>query len=251
MNAFSLEGQRVLITGGGRGIGRAIAEAASTAGAELIIADLDMGNAEDAAQAIRAGGGRATAYKVDVGDRAAVQQLAATIQDSHGAVSGIVNNAGVDLRERLEGDDFFDKWRTTMRVNLDGPMYVVHAFLEQLKATEGAVVNLASTCSFVAGNGAPAYVASKGAIRLLTQVLARELSKYRIRVNAVAPAIVATAMTEEIRQNADIMARYNTRCPMQRPAQPAEIAAPVVMLLSKAASYMTGLTMPIDGGTLS
>jgi meso-butanediol dehydrogenase/(S,S)-butanediol dehydrogenase/diacetyl reductase len=251
MEAFALTGRRILVTGGAQGIGFAVAELCSAAGAEIIIADLDEARARDAADRLVQHGRPAHSHALDVRDLAAVRRFAADCQVRYGDVYGIVNSAGVDLRERLEEEDFFTKWHMTFQVNLDGPMHVIHAFLDQLKRTRGAVVNLGSTCSFVAGNGTPAYIASKGALRLLTQSLGRQLSQYHIRVNAVAPAIVETPLTETMRQDKGVLARYAVRCPMNRFAHPSEIAGPVVMLLSDAASYMTGVTMPIDGGILS
>jgi NAD(P)-dependent dehydrogenase (short-subunit alcohol dehydrogenase family) len=128
---------------------------------------------------------------------------------------------------------------------------VVRAFIGQLKASRGSVVNIASTCAFQAGNGPTGYTATKGAVRLMTQSFARDLAPHGIRVNAVAPALVATEMTVEQRQDAAKMANFNVRSLLKRPAEPQEVAGPIIFLLSPLASYLTGTTIPVDGGILA
>jgi NAD(P)-dependent dehydrogenase (short-subunit alcohol dehydrogenase family) len=136
-------------------------------------------------------------------------------------------------------------------VNVDGNMYLLLTYLEQLKRTRGSVVNLGSTCSFISGNCPTGYAPTKAAVKLLTQTLARDLAKYGIRVNAVAPATVVTSMTTVQLADPEMTRNFEARSKLKRPAQPTEIAAPIIMLLSDEASYMTGTTVPIDGGILA
>ncbi len=245
-----LAGRRVLITGAGQGIGAETAAHVASAGADVILVDLNLVNAEARAAALQAEGFKAFAYQLDVSDLEAVRALAARVQADHGDICGLVNCAGVSLDERFEDDDFLDKWRLSFSVNVDGTMYVIRSFLDHFKRTKGAIVNIASTCAFVSGNCPTGYAATKGAVKQLTQTLARDLAPYGIRVNAVAPAVVATAMTVAQRADDAMTRNFEARSKLKRPAQAREIAAPIVMLLSDEASYMTGLTMPIDGGIL-
>ena len=245
-----LSGERILVTGGGRGIGAEVARHVSAAGAEVIVVDIDEANAKRIAAELESQGGKATPYRVDVSDLEDVRRLARTVEQQLGDITGLVNCAGVSLDERFEDPDFIEKWRLSFSVNVDGTMYMIHSFLEQIKRTRGKVVNIASTCAFVSGNCPTGYAPTKAAVKLLTQTLARDLAKYGIRVNAVAPAAVATAMTVKQRKNDEMVRNFEARSKLKRPAEAREIAAPIVMLLSEEASYITGVTMPIDGGIL-
>ncbi|MBX3569181.1 MAG: SDR family oxidoreductase [Rhizobiaceae bacterium] len=245
-----LAGRRVLITGAGRGIGAETARHVAAAGAELVLADLNLQGAEAVAASLRQGGAKISAYRLDVSDLQAVRALAARVAEEQGDICGMVNCAGVSLGERFEDADFLDKWRLSFSVNVDGTMYMIHSFLDHFKRTKGSIVNIASTCAFVSGNCPTGYAPTKAAVKLLTQTLARDLAPYGIRVNAVAPAVVATEMTLAQRADDAMTRNFEARSKLKRPAEAREIAAPIVMLLSGEASYMTGLTMPIDGGIL-
>lgn len=245
-----LAGRRVLITGAGRGIGTEVARHVTAAGAEVILADLNLEAAGLLAAALRRDGCKAAAHGVDVADLAAVERLERAVRETHGDIDGMVNCAGVSLGERFEDPDFLDKWRLSFAVNVDGTMYMIRAFLDHFKRTKGSIVNIASTCAFVSGNCPTGYAPTKAAVKLLTQTLARDLAGYGIRVNAVAPAVVATEMTVAQRADDAMTRNFEARSKLKRPAEPREIAAPIVMLLSGEASYMTGLTMPVDGGIL-
>lgn len=246
-----LAGKRILITGAGGGIGSAVARHAAREGARLILTDLNLDSTEGVVAEARAGGAEACAYRVDITSLDDLRALEGRTRSECGDVDGIVNCAGVSLGERFEDADFLDKWRLSFSVNVDGNMYLMLAYLEQLKRTRGSVVNLASTCSFVAGNCPTGYAPTKAAVKLLTQTLARDLARYGIRINAVAPATVVTAMTTVQLADPEMTRNFEARSKMKRPAQPDEIAAPIIMLLSDEASYMTGVTMPIDGGILA
>ncbi len=245
-----LAGRRVLITGAGRGIGAEITRHVCAAGAEVVLADLNPDGAEALAAKLRSDGGKAVAYRIDVSDLDAVTALERQVRGDHGDIDGLVNCAGVSLGERFEDPDFLDKWRLSFAVNVDGTMYMIRAFLDHFKRTKGSIVNIASTCAFVSGNCPTGYAPTKAAVKLLTQTLARDLAGYGIRINAVAPAVVATEMTVTQRADDAMTRNFEARSKLKRPAEAREIAAPIVMLLSDEASYMTGLTMPIDGGIL-
>ena len=243
-----LEGRLALITGGGSGIGEGIAKAMSAAGARVILADV---NAEGAARVAASIGGDAASYPLDVTNRAACDALAAAVRRDVGAVSVLVNNAGIIRRGKVEAANTRTDWDATMAVNLDGPYNMVTAFLAHLKETKGAVINIGSIQSFVALPNSAAYTTSKGGVRALTKALAIELSPQGIRVNAIGPGMIATPINADARQNPDYMRNFEQRIPLGRLGEPADIAGPAVFLASDLARYVTGVTLPVDGGFLS
>ena len=243
-----LEGRLALITGGGSGIGEGIAKAMSAAGARVILADV---NAEGAARVAASIGGDAASYPLDVTNRAACDALAAAVRRDVGAVSVLVNNAGIIRRGKVEAPNTRTDWDATMAVNLDGPYNMVTAFLAHLKETKGAVINIGSIQSFVALPNSAAYTTSKGGVRALTKALAIELSPQGIRVNAIGPGMIATPINADARQNPDYMRNFEQRIPLGRLGEPADIAGPAVFLASDLARYVTGVTLPVDGGFLS
>ena len=243
-----LSGKIALITGAGSGIGEGIALAMAAAGARVIAADI-VGEA--AARTAGRIGGDAVAFALDVTDRAAVDALAARVRREIGAVSVLVNNAGIIRRGKITDAATREDWDATMAVNLDGPFIVTTAFQEQLKETQGSVINIGSVQSFVALPNSAAYTASKGGIRALTKALAIELSPHGVRVNAIGPGLIATPLNSVARQNPDYMANFANRIPLGRIGEPADIAGPAVFLASDLARYITGVTLPVDGGFLA
>ena len=136
-------------------------------------------------------------------------------------------------------------------VNLTGVFNVTHAFLPALRKTRGAIVNLGSIASFVGVGDTLGYAPSKGGVKLLTQALARDLARDGIRVNAIAPGVIETAMTEVTRNDPARLAGFVGRTPLGRVGQPEELVGPVVFLVSEMASYVSGVTLPVDGGFLA
>jgi NAD(P)-dependent dehydrogenase (short-subunit alcohol dehydrogenase family) len=243
-----LEGRLALITGAGSGLGEGIARAMADHGAQVILADVNEAGASRVAASI---GGDAAHYTLDVSDRAACDALAATVRRDIGAVSVLVNNAGIIRRGKIDAPNTRADWDATMAVNLDGPYNMVTAFLDQLKETKGAVINIGSIQSFVALPNSAAYTTSKAGVRGLTKHLAVELSPLGIRVNAIGPGMIATAINADARQNPDYMRNFEHRVPMGGIGEPADIAGPAVFLASDLARYVTGVTLPVDGGFLS
>ena len=243
-----LDGRIALITGAGSGIGEAIASAMAEAGARIVAVDVSGDAARRTAQAI---GGEAAGIACDVSDRAACDRLAATVRRDIGAISVLVNNAGIIRRGKVTDPDARRNWDDTLAVNLDGPYNMVTAFLDQLRETKGAIVNIGSIQSFVALPNSAAYTTSKGGVRLLTKALAMELGPMGIRVNAIGPGFTATPLNADARQNVDYMANFTGRIPMGRIGTPEDIAQPAVFLASDMARYITGVTLPVDGGYLA
>jgi len=243
-----LDNRIALITGAGSGIGEAIARAMADAGARAIAVDIDGAAAARTATSI---GGSAASYTCDVADRGQCDALAAAVRRDVGAISILVNNAGIIRRGTVGDANARADWDATLAVNLDGPYNMVTAFLDQLRETKAAVINIGSIQSFVALPNSAAYTTSKGGVRLLTKALAIELSPLGIRVNAIGPGFVATPLNARARENPDYMANFTGRIPMGRVGAPEDIAGPAVFLASDMARYVTGITLPVDGGYLA
>jgi NAD(P)-dependent dehydrogenase (short-subunit alcohol dehydrogenase family) len=251
MNPFSLSGRIALVTGAARGVGAAVAAGLARAGAAVVLTDLELPAVRRATDALCNAGCRAWAYALDISDAAACRRVAEQVSREVGSVAVLVNNAGVQLRGgNLDDPETPQKWRGHFAVNVDGPFNITRAFLPALRATRGCVVNVASIQSFVANLVSPGYAASKGALLQFTRTLAAELAVHGIRVNAIAPGLTATPMTDASRADPAHMERYLAHVPMRRVAEVEEMVGPVLFLASDAASYVTGVTVPVDGGYL-
>jgi NAD(P)-dependent dehydrogenase (short-subunit alcohol dehydrogenase family) len=246
-----LTGSTALVTGAAQGNGAAIAAGLAAERARVVITDIDAAGAERTAASIRQTGGEAWAFGLDVTDAAACTAVAAEVERTVGQVSVLVNNAGVCPRHTIDSPDLQRAWNLALDVNLHGTLNVTLAFLPALRATKGAIINIASIASFVSTATSVGYSTSKAAVRMLTQNLAQELAKDGVRVNAIAPGTFATAMTEATRNNPERSERFLARIPMGRYGEPAEMVGPVVFLASKMSSYMTGSTVVVDGGYLA
>ena len=243
-----LDGRIAVVTGAGSGIGEAIAIAMGGEGARIVAIDINVGAAVRAAKAV---GENAVGLACDVTDRAACDALAAKVREETGPISVLVNNAGIIRRGKVTDPNTRRDWDDTLAVNLDGPYNMVTAFLDQLRETQGAIINIGSIQSFVALPNSAAYTTSKGGIRLLTAALAIELGPMGIRVNAIGPGFTATPLNADARQNPDYMANFTGRIPLGRIGTPEDIAQPAVFLASGMARYITGVTLPVDGGYLA
>lgn len=246
-----LHDRLVLITGAGQGIGRAIALGVASAGAKVVVVDLRQERAETTASEIRAGGREAIAYALDVTDAAACAEVARHVDQEFGSADVVVNNAGIIIREPIDSPRAHENWRQVFDVNVNGTFNVVHAFIPALRKSRGCIINVVSGAAFVGMNGALGYSPSKGAVRLFTQALARDLAPDGVRVNAVAPGIIATEMSETTRDDPARLSGLMARTPMKRVGRPEEIAGPVIFLASAMASYVNGVILPVDGGFLA
>jgi NAD(P)-dependent dehydrogenase (short-subunit alcohol dehydrogenase family) len=244
----TLEGDLALVTGGARGLGAAIAQALGEQGAKIIVADVDGAAADDTARRLRDIQVDAYSVTMDVADVHSVRQAAVDITSRHGDISILINNAGIAGGAKTDDPHALSLWQRVVDVNLNGVYNVTIAFVEPLKRTRGRIVNLSSVVAFTSGFTSAGYVASKGGVRSLTQMLARELAEHGIRVNAVAPGYFDTAMGMKGDPAGETW--INWHCPMKRFGEPHEIGGPVVFLVSPAASFITGVTLPVDGGYL-
>jgi NAD(P)-dependent dehydrogenase (short-subunit alcohol dehydrogenase family) len=241
----------VVVTGAATGIGRGLAEAFARAGSQVIMIDIDTADLDQTADAIRDAGGRATAFSADVADAEAIAGIARAVEARFGRCDVLVNNAGILLRGTMASPDAFADWRKTLDVNLSGAFYVTHAFMPLIKHAVGCIVNVASIHAFVAVQNSVAYTASKGGLKQLTQALALELAPFGIRVNAVAPGSIATAMTAATRANPAAAAKFLEKVPLGRNGEVRDVVNAVRFLASDLAGYITGVTLPVDGGYLA
>lgn len=246
-----LQGRLALITGAASGIGRAIAVAYAQAGARVVITDRQAEACADTLAQVRAAGGEGWVRALDVTDANAANALAAEVGQAIGAIDILVNNAGVIVREGIDSPRAHAAVRQVMDVNVIGAFNVMHAFLPALRQTRGNIINISSGASFHGQPNAMGYSASKAAVRLLSQSMVADLAASGIRVNVIAPGVIVTPMTDATRANPERLERFMARIPAGRLGQPEEIARPAVFLASDMASYVNGITLPVDGGYLA
>jgi NAD(P)-dependent dehydrogenase (short-subunit alcohol dehydrogenase family) len=246
-----LQGRLALVTGAGQGNGRAIALGLAKSGAKVVVTDLNPNTALSVALEIRQAGGEAWSFELDVTSAEACQAVANEVHVAAGQVDLLVNNAGIIIREGLDSLNVAANLARTMDVNVMGTFHPTHAWLPALRATKGCIINVASIASSAGLPGIVGYSPSKGAVKLMTQAMAVELAKDGIRVNAIAPGVIATPMTESTRDAPEKLEKFMMRTPMARVAQPEELVGPVVFLASDMASYVTGVTLAVDGGFLA
>jgi NAD(P)-dependent dehydrogenase (short-subunit alcohol dehydrogenase family) len=243
-----LEEKVALVTGAGAGIGRAVAETFAREGAHVVVADRDSDAAQEVAEAIVKANGAATAHAVDVTDTPQVKALMEEIGPCHGRLDVLVNNAGVGVRAdfRHLSDEAWDRvWRT----NLDGTVRCAREAFDLLKSSGNAsLINLSSVMASKHTRQMAVYSATKGAVSALTRSLAVEYAPYGIRVNALVPGYVETALIGRYLQNPMIAKALLTQTPLRRFGTPQDIANAALFLASDEAAYITGASLNVDGG---
>ncbi len=247
MKSIDLSGRTAFITGGGQGIGLAIATALHAAGANVALnffPDPEGNNEAIAAAACKSLGDNAIAVGGDVRSPEQMAAACKTTADQFGGIDFLVNNAGI-LRDRSFKKMSFDEWQAVIDTNLSGVFHSCKAALEHLKE-DGSIVNVASLSAVTGFFGQANYASAKAGVVTLTKVLSKELARSKIRVNAVAPGVVDTEMGKSIpEENRKAMM---TQIPLARFAQPEEIGNVVLFLCSDLASYVTGQTIHVNGG---
>lgn len=244
---FDLTGRVALVTGGSRGLGRAIAAALAQAGADVAITSRTKVDLEDAAAALRQRGRRVLAVCSDVTDEDSVGAMVGRVVAHFGQVDILVNNAGVEGQGAvLEMDR--NRWDQVMHVNLRGPMLCCkHVGPHMIRRRSGKVINVASVMATRVSRYMGAYTASKAALVQLTRTLALEWLAHNIQVNALCPGYFRTPMNEEFFAG-EVGRRVMAKLPIGRLGEPHEIEGAAVFLASEATSYMTGATLYVDGG---
>jgi len=247
---MSLEGKVTVITGAAQGIGFACAERFANEGAKVVLADINEEQGEASAQAIRDAGGAATFVACDVGEKADVDALVLAAVNTYGSLDVWISNAAIlspaTILE-LEEDDF-DR---VIRVNLKG-FYLcgkaaAHRMVEQ---GSGVIINMSSIQAVITNPNLVSYAMCKGGVKQLTVAMAIELADKGVRVNAIGPGSIATAMVEKIAADPAVRHNIMSRTPMGRLGEPSEIASVAAFLASDDASYITGQTVNVDGGRM-
>ena len=242
--AWSIGGT-VVVTGAGRGLGRAIAMSLGERGARVVIADIDRESAFQVADELDRAGATARAGQVDVADKDSVDALA-RMAAADGDLVGWVNNAGVNALAHIDDIDV-DSFMRLVSVNLVGCLLGTQAAAGAFEGP-GAIVNMSSISAHVALKANAHYAATKGGIEAFSRHAALDLASRGIRVNCVAPGTVLTPMTEHRYKDRDAIAVREADIPLGRLAAPGDISGPVAFLCSPESSYMTGQTVVVDGG---
>ncbi len=253
LEKYNLDGQVAVVTGGGRNIGLACAQALAEAGAKVIIGEIDPEIGESGKIRLKELGYEVEVIELDVTDSVAVTNVAHTIVEQHGRVDVLVCNAGIALNtpaEKLTDEE----WHRIVDVNLNGVFWCCRAFgRHMVKRGKGNIVNLGSMSGIIANKPQPQvhYNAAKAGVHMLTKSLAVEWAEHGVRVNTVAPTYIDTAMTKEGIENPNYFPTWMEMTPMNRVGQPHEIASVVLFLASNASSLMTGSIVLADGGYTS
>lgn len=246
-----LSGKVALVTGGGRGLGRAIALAYARVGADVAVASRTAQQIEEVAAGIQAVGRRALAVPVDVTDSHSVANMVQATQRELGRIDILVNCAGIGRSERLaEMSD--QSWDEVIRTDLYGTFYccreVVRVMIQQ---QAGSIINIASVAGVRSLAGFAAYGASKSGVIALTKVLAIEVARYHVRVNAIAPGYFRTDMNAAELDDPEIGPKIVRRIPMRRVGQPEELTPVAILLASDEASFITGEVYSVSGGEMA
>lgn len=241
-----LDGKTALVTGAARGIGQAIALQLAAEGADLALCDVQADWLADTAAMVRKLGRRAENYAMDVSNGVAVGEAVAKVLADFGRLDVLVNNAGITrdtLLVRMSEED----WDAVLDINLKGAFLVTKAVAKQMmKQRAGSIVNIASVVGIMGNAGQANYTASKAGLIALTRTMAKELGGRNVRVNAVAPGFIRTAMTDKLPPAAkEAMLRL---VPLGRAGEPEDVAKAVVFLASDNAAYVTGQTLAVCGG---
>jgi len=248
---YDLTGKTAIVTGGGRGIGKAVALGLARAGASVVIASRTIEQLESVAEEIRAMGAEALPVATDLTDGSQLEALADRAVKQFGRIDLLVNNAArsflrslMDLRE--------DGWDKVFNTNVKAVWLLSRAVAKQMmEQKSGRIINITTVGAEKAELGMAAYGCSKAALKMLTRCMAREWSPFGIQVNAVGPGLTRTSFSEPIWSNPDVEKHVTSGLPMGRIAEPEEIVPAVLFLASDDASYMTGQTIYVDGGALT
>ena len=247
MITFDFSGKVVLVTGSSRGIGAAVLSGFAKAGATCILHfwdDPDGVNRKDAAALGSALGPNVWLWPADVRDPAQMEALMKQVMEQHGGLDILVNNAGI-IRDRTLKKMTLDEWHAVIQTNLDGVFYSVKYGAEIMR-DGGRIVSLASVAGMVGFHGQTNYAAAKAGVIGMTRVLAKELARRQITVNAIAPGVIQTPMLGEVKE--EVKAEYLKQIPAGRLGRPEDVANAVMFLASEESSYITGQVLPVTGG---
>ena len=237
-----LSGKTAIVTGGSAGIGKAIAEEFRNQGASVVIANRSEETGQQTAEELGC-----SFVQCDVSSYDAVTDLVDRTVEEHGGLDIMVNNAGIGMTGTVE-TTAIDDWQQLLEVNLNGVIYGTRAAMPYLKESAGCVLNVASVFGLVGGPQTAAYATAKGAVVNFTRTTAVDYAEAGVRVNSICPGFVRTAMTESELEKDSFYEFVLNQTPIDRVAEPEEVAKPAAFLASEGASYITGVNLPIDGG---
>ncbi|MBA7466086.1 2-dehydro-3-deoxy-D-gluconate 5-dehydrogenase [subsurface metagenome] len=248
---LSLEGQVAIVTGGGTGIGRSIALEFAKAGADVVVASRRLPVLEEVGREVTVLGKRSLAVQTDISRKTDVDNLVQRVMDKFGVIDILLNNVGVVIRHPLlEASE--DDWDQTMNIDLKGYFLCCQAVGKKMvERKKGNIINIASTAGFRVAGNRTAYSIAKAGVVMLTRCLAVELGSYNIRVNAIAPGLVRTEMSEVIWSDPERLKEEVAGIPLGRVAEPSDIASVALFLASDASRHITGDTIVVDGGGLA
>ena len=251
LDKFKLDGRTAVVTGAARGIGLAVVEALSEAGARVVMTDMTEGALTEAVTALAAKGLTVESAVLDVTDPAAVESVCAALAQRHGGIDILVNNAGIAISNHPAETMTDEVWTKVIDVNLNGVFYCCRSFgAGMLKRGRGTIVNVGSMSGFVVNRPQEQanYNASKAAVHHLTRSLAAEWAARGVRVNAVAPTYIETEMNRYVYDDPEMFRHWVGGTPMGRMGRTDEVASVVLFLASDASSLMTGSIVLADGG---
>ncbi|MFV0295118.1 MAG: SDR family NAD(P)-dependent oxidoreductase [Hyphomicrobiaceae bacterium] len=248
-----LDNNIAAVTGAGSGIGRAIALGYCQQGAKVAVLDADPEGAKETVRLVTEAGGTAKAFLVDVTDRDRCRAVAGEVEEQLGQITVLVNNAGINRRNAFTADAsaVIKDWEDIISINLTGVFNITHAFVDQLRATKGNIVNIGSIQSFVHVRtpNSPAYTTSKHGVLGFTKALAADLGKFGVRVNAIGPGLIETPLNAQARaNNPELVKTFLDHTPLGRAGKPEDIVGPAIFLASGLAQYVTGTIVMADGG---
>lgn len=245
-----LTGKRALVTGGNSGIGAAIVDELSAAGAKVAINYVNHGDAaQQMAQAIWDKGKEAITVEADISDPAAVEQMFKTLDNTWGGIDILINNAGIDGTEAHGWDMSVEDFQKVIHINLLGNHYCAREALKRMTAQKsGVVLSTSSVHEIIGWTGHSAYTASKAGVGMMNKTLAQEAAPYGVRVLSLAPGAIKTPINKNVWDNKAGLDDLLEKIPLGRIGEPEEIARMAVVLVSDVASYVTGRTVFVDGG---
>lgn len=249
---FELTGKTAVVTGGARGIGKAISTTLAKQGASVAVADLNPREAADTVSVIKSAGGNAMAVETDVTDLESVKAAVKKVTEELGAIDILVNNAGWDriMPFIKTTPDFWDK---VIAINYGGVLNTVYAVAEGMMAkNSGKIINISSDAALVGSMGEAVYAGAKGAIVSFSKSMAREFARNKINVNVVCPGPTETPLIDDMKAADDfavkVLGNIDKAIPLKRLGRPEDIAAAVIFLASDAADYITGQVLSVSGG---